>query len=111
MAALHRLIRWGGLRFAINLATGILFVSGDPYSYIFRSAFQFKVLFILLAGINALVFYLTALRHGEVLQPGGDMPLRFKIIGGTSLFLWIAVMVCGRVLPVFRPYGPLRPLF
>lgn len=40
VAAMHRLVRWGILGFAINAATGICFVSGTPCQFIFNMAFQ-----------------------------------------------------------------------
>src|SRR5712692_8178244 len=59
LGALNRLIPWGILGYCINIVTGISFLVGDPDQYIYNIAFQFKVLFMVLAGINVLVFYLT----------------------------------------------------
>jgi hypothetical protein len=63
-------------------------------------AFGFKMLCIALAGFNVLVFYLTgAARKVEALGPRDDAPLTAKIVGAMSLFLWVAVMFWGRMLP------------
>jgi hypothetical protein len=35
--------------------------------------------------------------------PGADVPLRTKLIAGTSLSMWLAVLVCGRLPTFFRP--------
>jgi hypothetical protein len=96
---LHRLLPWAIAGFAINLMTGILFFAGDPFQYIHNPAFQLKLLFILLAGLNVLVFYLTTFKSIQDLEPGEDAPLRAKVVAATSLFLWIGVMVWGRMLP------------
>ena len=62
---------------------------------------QLKFLFILLAGINLSAFYLTgAARAVDTLGPQDDAPFRAKVIAGTSLFLWLGVIVFGRLIPL-----------
>jgi hypothetical protein len=59
-----------------------------------------KLLFIFLAGINLLAFYLTGMsRAVDGLGPGDDAPPLAKVIAGTSLFLWLAVIYVGRLIP------------
>ena len=60
IAALHKLIPWGLTGFAINITSGSLFLLTEPDQYIYNPSFQFKVLFIMLAGANALTFYATS---------------------------------------------------
>src|SRR5215813_3627018 len=99
-APLHRLLPWAIAGFTICLLTGILFFSGDPFQYIHNWVFWFKMLFVVLAGTNVLVFYLTGIFHDvEALKPGEDAPLAAKIIAVVSLALWIGVMYLGRMLP------------
>ena len=98
LAPLHRLIPWGIFGFIINLTTGILFFAGNPFRYIHNIAFAFKLLFIAVAGVNVLVFYLAVFRRTEALGPGEDTPLPAKIIAAVSLFLWVAVMCLGRLI-------------
>jgi len=38
-------------------------------------------------------------RKVERLGPGDDAPLAARLVGGTSLFLWVGVMFWGRMLP------------
>src|SRR5262245_24568244 len=99
-APLHRLLPWAISGFAICLGTGVLFFSGDPFQYNHNPVFWFKMLFLLLAGLNVLAFYLTGVFHRvETLGPGEDAPLPAKVIAGVSLLLWIGVMYLGRMLP------------
>ena len=56
------------------------------------------LLFILLAGVNLLVFRLTVFDEVMRLGPGDDAPLLAKFIGGTSLFLWLGVIWWGRMI-------------
>ena len=104
VAALQRLLPWGVLGFVICFLTGVGFVLGNPFNeaeYLRNIAFLWKMSFILLAGINLLVFHLTGLA-GKVkaLGPGEDAPPLAKVIGAVSLGLWVGVIFFGRFLPV-----------
>ena len=103
IAALHKLIPWGLLGFAINITTGSLFLLTEPDQYIYNPSFQFKVLFIMLAGANALTFYITTYRRATGPNAPSDAPRAAKAVAVVSLSLWIAVIVCGRLLTFFRP--------
>jgi hypothetical protein len=97
---LQRLVPWGIVGFAINLITGALFFIGNPFQYVRNSAFAYKLIFIALAGANALFFYVTGL-HKRVESIGADQdaPMAARVVAATSLFLWIGVMFWGRMLP------------
>jgi hypothetical protein len=64
--------------------------------YIFNSAFQWKILFMATAGVNMATFYFAVFRRREAELPA-------KLIAALSLFLWIGVIVFGRMLTLFRP--------
>ena len=96
---LHRLLPWGIAGFIINLTTGVLFFVGDPYQYIDNIVFFYKMLFIVLAGINVLIFYKVPYRTVQNMGPGDDAPMTAKLIAATSIFLWFGVMYLGRMLP------------
>lgn len=105
IAAMHRLIPFGILGFAINIATGSLFVMTEPDQYIYNPSFHLKLMFLAIAGTNAAMFYLSSFRR--VFGPGAslDAPRRAKLIAAISLCAWLAVIVCGRLITFFRP-GP-----
>ena len=103
-AALHKLIPFGIAGFAINLLTGIWFFFGFPEQYFYNPSFQLLIAFVLIAGINVGVFYLTdAFREVKLMPGGADAPWRAKLIAGTSLTAWVAVLVCGRLITFYRP--------
>ena len=57
-----------------------------------------------IAGINVAAFYLTrSFREVQMLPAGADAPFRAKLIAGTSLGAWCAVLICGRLLTFYRP--------
>ncbi len=97
---LHQLLPWGLLGFALCIVSGAVFVTGDPDSFLQRDTFQLKMLFVLLAGINVLIFYLFMFREVEALGPGDDAPIRAKVVAAVSLFLWFGVIYYGRLLGV-----------
>lgn len=103
LIALHRLIPWGILGFGINILTGISFFVTEPDQYMYNPSFQIKMLFMMAAGINVMLFYLFMFRHVKNRGPGEDAPLAARIMGGASLAFWIGVMTCGRLLTFFRP--------
>ena len=103
ISALHRLVRWGILGFGINVATGVLFLSGAPDQYMYNPSFQLKMLFMALAGINVIFFYAFAFESVEALDVGSEADWPARMIGLTSLMLWVAVITCGRLLTFYRP--------
>ena len=102
-AAMHRLIPWGIVGFAINLITGTMFFVGKPERYIHNPAFAFKLTFLLMLGINVLVFYTTTYRKVALLGPEETTPVGAKIAGATSLVLWLCVIYAGRMVAFFLP--------
>ena len=100
LGPLQKLMPFAILGFTINLITGFLFFTGDPFQYIHNVAFAFKLLFIGLAGVNVILFYVTGLyRHVDGVGAGHDAPPAAKLAAAVSLFLWIGVMYWGRMLP------------
>ena len=96
---LHRLSRWGIAGFTINLLTGVIFFIGAPFQYIHNVVFHLKLLFMLLAGINALVFEFRILPEVRDLEPEDTPPASARLTAAMSLFLWLGVMFLGRMLP------------
>ena len=108
-AALKRLLPWGVFGFVLCAVTGALFVGGmganligdNAYDVIVRDWWlQWKLLFILLAGVNLLAYYLTGMsRAVDALAGNGDAPVLAKFFAAMSLCLWIGVIVFGRLIP------------
>jgi uncharacterized protein DUF6644 len=111
IAALHKLVPWGVLGYVANLVSGSFFLMAEPDQYIYNPAFHFKMLFMGLAGLNMMAFYLTTSRRTMGPDAGDETPRAAKMIAATSLCLWIAIIVCGRLLTFYRPgeCGPQGP--
>jgi len=101
---IHKLVPWGVGGYLLNVVTGIMFFSGHPDQYFYNDSFRFKALFMAIAGANILLFYGTsAFAEMKALGPNDDAPLRIRVIAGTSLAMWVGVLICGRLLTWFRP--------
>ncbi|MBK6672548.1 MAG: hypothetical protein IPG49_03375 [Proteobacteria bacterium] len=103
LRSLHRLIPFGIAGFAICALTGTLFVMTTPDQYLHNPAFLTKLLLMLVAGLNMLLFYLVAARSVWLAAADGVPPLPARLFGLVSLLCWLGVMTCGRVITAFRP--------
>lgn len=97
--AIHRLIKWAMVGFAINLITGVIFFIGAPEQYVDNVAWWFKLIFLAIAGANALYFETTQGRRVMAMGANEDVPVNFRIVGAVSLFSWFMVLYWGRMLP------------
>jgi hypothetical protein len=89
--------------FAVNAITGLAFFTSDPYRFWFDGAFRVKLAAIALAGLNALWFTLFVERRVLAQPQGAAMSLTARVCAAMSLALWCAVIVAGRLLPVYQP--------
>lgn len=103
VGALHKLIPWGVSGYVLAFLTGIMFLATEPDQYIFNSAFHWKILFMAGAGVNMVTFYLAVFRRVRTLDGGQDAEKSAKLMAALSLFLWVGVIVFGRMLTFYRP--------
>lgn len=103
IGALHRLIPWGIAGYICTLATGMLFVLAEPDQYVYNPAFHFKLLFMVLAGVNASLFYLVSYRRTTATDASADAPRVAKFVAAASIVLWLSVIIAGRLLTFYRP--------
>jgi hypothetical protein len=85
--------------FAINLITGVSFFVMAPGMYALSPIYWVKMFFIMVAGLNAMLFETTLGTRMLSLGPDEETPTSFKLVGAVSLFSWFAVLYCGRMLP------------
>lgn len=83
--------------FAIALLTGGLLFSSKAATYAHNFYFQAKLVFLVLAGINMLIFHLFASRGIERWGAlGAVIPAPARIAGAISLLVWMGVVTFGR---------------
>jgi len=91
------LARLALLAFAVNLATGVLFVFGNTFKYVGNPAFELKLALIAAAGLNA-GLYQWRLSH---LVETEEVTWGSMAVGCVSLALWAGVIVCGRMITFY----------
>jgi hypothetical protein len=99
---LHSLRPWllGG--FAVTIATGILLFIATATKVILLPVFYLKLVFILLAGINAIVFELKWGKNVDDWGSDSILPSAVKYAGLASLVLWSVVIITGRLIPYLQ---------
>ena len=96
-SAFHRLLPWAALGLALNVVTGMMFVTGTPEQYGANVSFLWKIIFLVIAGLNLL--YITVFEGPWHVDAGKQAPLRVKVAGATAIVSWVLVMYFGRMLP------------
>ena len=96
-ASLYKLLPLGLLGFALNLVTGMVFFISTPGQYTQNVAFFWKLVLIVLGGVNVLYFMLFD--EPWKVGAGDDAPLRTKLIAASAIFLWLGVLFFGHMLP------------
>ena len=102
-ALLHRLVPWGIAGFVLSATTGLLFFTGIPGMYLLNPAFWAKVALLIAGGLNVLLFYSTVGKQVAELSEDQDAPLLAKVFAASSLSLWIAVLIAGRLIGFYKP--------
>jgi hypothetical protein len=89
--------------FAVMLVTGISLFAGDPVLFYATIFFKLKMLFLLAAALNVVVFNFTLGRTLLLWDGLPATPRGAKITGMLSLVLWISVVACGRGIAYVLP--------
>ncbi|MDR1461553.1 MAG: hypothetical protein LBI68_00150 [Azoarcus sp.] len=85
--------------FAIIFVTGILLFVSEAETIIASSALPFKILFLVLGGLNALYFEFRLSREPEFQNSSAAiLPDRVRYAGYASIVLWVLVIISGRLL-------------
>ena len=94
---------WGG--FSLMFVSGVFLVwceAGRLYTNFF---FRSKLLLLLAAGINVLIFHRTIYRGVSGWDCAPVTPMRARIAGGFSLLFWFAIIAAGRAIGYSLDYG------
>jgi hypothetical protein len=96
---IHHLRAWVLAGFALVFVSGGLLFWSEASMLVASPAFPFKLLFMALAGANALYFELVLAKQSAVRENRPLLPRGVKYAGAASLVLWTLVIVCGRLIP------------
>jgi hypothetical protein len=89
--------------FGIMIVTGVSLFAGDPVLFYGTIFFKLKMLMLIAAALNVVIFSFTS---GRTMMQWDLLPVTprgAKITGIVSLVLWIAVVACGRGIAYVLP--------
>ena len=89
--------------FGLAVVTGALLFTSNPLNYWDSNPFRWKMIALLLAGLNMAAFHLTAYRRIAEWDDSLPPPTIARIAGITSLGLWILVVFLGRWIGFSAP--------
>ena len=93
---LHEVLPVTWVAFTVALITGLLMFTSNAVEYSHNKPFQFKMIMLVLAGLNMLVFQMVTFRGVGAWNDASRTPPAARFAGGFSLFCWIAVVAFGR---------------
>ena len=100
---LRQLNPWlfGGV--AVMVVSGALLFCGDPVSFYSTSFFKVKMIMLVLAGLNVLIFNATIGRRTAEWDRDLKTPRAAKVAAVVSLVLWVAIVAAGRAIAYALP--------
>jgi hypothetical protein len=95
-SVMNRLLPWSLTGFAIMVVSGGLILWSEAASLYQSVWFRWKIVFLLLAALNALIFHATICRR--MYEWGRDWPpsRAASMAGWISLIVWVLVIGAGR---------------
>jgi hypothetical protein len=94
---------WAGASFLVAAASGYALLRINPANSFgppMNIAFAAKLLFLVLIGLNDVLYFATGLKQQvDAVGPGEAASVSARIVAGVSLVLWIGVVYWSRMLP------------
>jgi hypothetical protein len=93
-----RLLPWTRGSFVVMAVTGLLVFYSDPVRYYHNMFFRFKIVLLVFAGLNAFFFHRKIHRSVKQWDHLDPLPKAARRAGAISLFAWVFVVICGRLV-------------
>jgi hypothetical protein len=87
-------ITW--VAFAVAVITGATLFTSNALEYARNFPFQMKMLLMLLAGLNMLVFHFVTYRSVGEWDEAPGTPFAARFAGGFSIAVWLGIVAFGR---------------
>ena len=88
--------------FGISLVSGFLLFWAEAAKMYTNPAFRVKMVLLVLAGLNPLIFHTTVYRRVQEWEAKNISPWRARAAAVSSIALWSGVIVAGRAIAYFR---------
>jgi hypothetical protein len=92
-------LTWAG--FAVMFISGALLFLAEAAKSYGNTAFRIKVLLLLLAGVNPLIFHSTIYKSVGAWNDAAVVPWRARAAAVASLTLWSGIIVAGRAIAYY----------
>ena len=101
----RHILPWAAGAFVLIIPSGLAMFTAHATEFVQSEVFVVKMLLVLAAGMNAALFHTITFRTADVWD-SAEMrklppPPSARAAGAISLFLWISVIACGRLLAYF----------
>jgi uncharacterized protein DUF6644 len=100
-AVTRNVLPWTVTGFFTAAATGSLMFTAHAAEFVALPIFLIKMGLIVFGGVNAALLRIGALNNTGQWDVDLLPPLRVRVAAGVSLFTWICVIACGRLLAYF----------
>jgi Family of unknown function (DUF6644) len=89
--------------FGVMVVSGLLLFSGDPVDFYSTIFFKVKMILLVFAGLNVLIFNATIGRKVAEWDLAARTPQAARIAAVVSLVLWVAIVAAGRAIAYALP--------
>ena len=96
------IMKWTWAAFALTVLAGSLMFITNAAVYFHNSYFRLKIALLILAGLNVIVFQLTAWRSLPRWDRSPAAPPIGRAVAVITLALWVAMIVAGRMIGFTR---------
>jgi len=93
-----QVLPWTFFGFAFMALTGSLLAWSEPVRLYRSPFFRLKLLFLAVAGLNALLFHYGIYRKAGAWDSDAHTPARARLAGVVSIVCWICVIAAGRAV-------------
>ena len=95
---IRRILPWSKAGFVVMVISGVVLFYGIPVRTYHSVFFRFKLILLVLAGLNAWWFHATVERSIPAWDVSPNIPRRARFAGAVSLALWAGIVVAGRMI-------------
>jgi len=103
------IMKWTWAAFALTVMTGLLMFTTNAAVYYDNVYFRAKMMMLVCAGINILIFERTAARSMQRWDKDPAAPLAGKTVAVVSLVVWISIIFLGRWIGFTTTHTNLKP--
>ncbi len=97
-ALAQHLLPWSRRGLLLIVPSGLLLFLTNAATLWFNPVFLVKMLLLIVAGLNALVFHRFVFRSVLNRDKKGLLPTAAKVTASISIIVWLMIIACGRLL-------------